>query len=254
MLKEKQRLEEQILSLQNQISACPEGNIYCARNGSHYKWYYTDGQNHRYLPKRERKFAEQLAVKKYLSALLNDAVSQKRAIDFYLRHHPSSPGKAQTMLAECPEYRNLLHSRFTPLSQELDEWQHADYQRNPYKPEHLTIKAASGNYVRSKSEALIDMALLTNKIPFRYECELHLGDVVIYPDFTIRHPVTGQTFYFEHFGLMDKLKYRNRAGERLQLYVTHGIFPNVQLLTTYETQDAPLSVTSVNNLIQSYFL
>ena len=52
-------------------------------------------------------------------------------------------------------------------------------------PENKIHVAPSGNMVRSKSEVLIDMQLYTNHIPFRYECELQLGDVTIYPDFTV---------------------------------------------------------------------
>lgn len=62
-------------------------------------------------------------------------------------------------------------------------------------PENKIHVAPSGNMVRSKSEVLIDMQLYTNHIPFRYECELQLGDVTIYPDFTVRNPRTGKLYY-----------------------------------------------------------
>ena len=58
--------------------------------------------------------------------------------------------------------------------------------------------------MRSKSEAMIAMSLYVQKIPYRYECELKLGSITLFPDFTIRHPETGEIFYWEHFGMMDK--------------------------------------------------
>lgn len=67
--------------------------------------------------------------------------------------------------------------------------------------------------------------LLTNKIPFRYECELQLEETTLYPDFTLRHPLTGQVFYWEHFGMMDNPNYCRNATTKLQLYFSHGIIP-----------------------------
>ena len=65
MCLESKRLEEQIKSLQSQIESFPEGKIICTPNGNTYKWYRSDGHKSVYIPKSERKLAEQLAVKKY---------------------------------------------------------------------------------------------------------------------------------------------------------------------------------------------
>ena len=40
-----------------------------------------------YIPKANHLFAQQLAEKKYLSKKLEELIHEKRAIDFYLRHH-----------------------------------------------------------------------------------------------------------------------------------------------------------------------
>ena len=106
-----------------------------------------------------------------------------RAIDFYLRHHNSS--KAEDLLVNKPGYQELLSSYFKPQSQEINDWLNAPFEQNPKYPGNKIHKTSSGNLVRSKSEALIDMILYTNKIPFRYECALRVGDYTIYPDYTI---------------------------------------------------------------------
>lgn len=97
------------------------------------------------------------------------------------------------------------------------------------------------------------MALFSNKIPFRYECALILGTTAIYPDFTIRHPKTGETYYWEHFGLMDEPSYCKNSCSKLQLYTTHGIIPSIHLITTYETHDNPLDMKTVERIIAEYF-
>lgn len=130
----------------------------------------------------------------------------------------------------------------------------SSYQKNPNYPEQLIHKSISGNLVRSKSEAFIDMVLHINKIPFRYECALQLGEITIFPDFTIRHPVTGETYYWEHFGLMDQASYIQKTFSKLELYASHGIIPSVNLLTTYETKENPLSMDMIEKIVHHYFL
>ena len=76
----------------------------------------------------------------------------------------------------------------------------------------------SGNTLRSKSETIIDMLLFQTRIPYRYECPIILGTHIIYPDFTIRHPITGKIFYWEHFGQMDNSEYYPKACDKLRLY------------------------------------
>lgn len=148
----------------------------------------------------------------------------------------------------------MLSPYFTPKSQKLAEWAQAPYQRNTKNPEHLIHKTISGEYVRSKSEVMIATVLYMNKIPFRYECILQLGSNIRFPDFTIRHPQTGEIFYWEHLGLIDKPEYRQDTWERLDLYISHGIIPTKNLILTYETAEYPLSITQVEKLVTEYFL
>ena len=130
----------------------------------------------------------------------------------------------------------------------------APYQQNPHYKENLIHKTCSGNFVRSKSEVLIDMILFKNKIPFRYECSLSLGSTIYYPDFTILHPVTKEFFLWEHFGRMDEPSYAKNVAPKLNAYISHGYIPSINLITTYETKEHPLSPVTVENLVEEYFL
>lgn len=254
MLDERQRLEEQIRLLQLQLKDFPEGKLIIASNGKGNKWYQSDGHNPVYLSKKERQLAEKLAHKKYLSLQMKNMLHEKKAIDFYLRHHDSNAYQTEQSLINSPEYRELLAPSFTPLSQELNEWMNSPYEKSEKYPENLVNKTYSGNLVRSKSEAIIDMFLWKYKIPFRYECILQLDDIFIFPDFTIRHPETGEVFYWEHFGMMDNPNYSKKVLSKLQLYISNGIIPSIQLITTYETKENPLSSEVVEKIVEHYFL
>lgn len=217
MKAEQQSLEKQIYSLKQQLQNLPEGKLLCARNENRYKWYQSDGKNHIYIPKKNRYLAEHL-------------------------------------LTEASEYRELLLPHFRPVSEELQLWMTSNYNRNPRYPEQLIYETSTGVFVRSKSEALITMILQANKIPFRYECELQLGENIVYPDFTIRHPKTGKTYYWEHFGKMDDEYYCRSACMKIQSYALNGIIPNIQLITTYETKEKPLSPSVIEKVVRDYFL
>lgn len=253
VLRERQKLETKINSLQRQLEELPDGKLICSGNGKYYKWYRTDGHKKIYIPKKERNLAEKLALKKYLSLQLKNLLHEKNAIDFYLRHHDSGAYQMEQSLINSPGYNELLFSSFKPLSHELSEWMNSPYEKNNKYPEKLNYRTYSGNYVRSKSEAIIEMFLCKYKIPFRYECALQLGEVHIFPDFTIRHPKTGELYYWEHFGLMDDLSYIKNTTSKIQLYASNGIIPTIQLITTYETKENPLNTEMVEKIVQDYF-
>lgn len=252
ILKEQKRLDKQIEAIKQELSNLPAGKLICCHDGNQCKWYQSDGHKKAYLSKKKASLAEQLARKKYLALKLEDLENEKRALDFYLRHHVKTQ-KAEALLSESSEYQKLLMPQFTPISTELSNWANSHYEHNFQYPEHLIYKSSSGHFVRSKSEMMIDMLLHMKRIPFRYECALTLADTTIYPDFTIHHPKTGEYYYWEHFGLMDNPGYANSTSSKLRLYITNGIIPGIHLITTYETQSSPLSTEMIERIIEYYF-
>lgn len=230
----------------------PEGKLVCCHHGNRSKWYQSDGCTKVYIPRQNTSLAMQLARKKYLTLKLEDLENEKRALDFYLRHHAPT-GKADLLLTTPSEYQKLLAPQFTSFSDDISHWLESPYEQNPSHPERLIYKSSSGHLLRSKSEMMIDTLLYQHQIPLRYECAMTLGDAVLYPDFTIRHPQTGKYFYWEHFGLMDKPEYAANAFSKLRLYTEHGIVPGIHLITTYETLEHPLSIEMVEKIIEYYF-
>jgi len=254
IIKEKHRIESQIAVLQTKLMEFPKGNLVCSHTGKYSKWYQSFGSTSKYIPKQERWLAEKLALKKYLSLQLNTLLAEKKAIDFYLRHYSSRAFEAEQTFMSSPEYKELVSPYFKTFSQKLSDWIHSPFKTNPLYPEKRIHTTPSGNLVRSKSEVLIDTFLCKNKIPFRYECILQLNGISLYPDFTIRHPRTGDFFYWEHFGCMDDPAYIQKASFKIQTYAANGIIPSVHLITTYETKEYPLTSNIIENMIEYYFL
>ncbi len=248
------QLEEKTKKIQKQLKNLPRGKLICTQNGKYSKWYHNDGHSTIYLPKKNKDMAEKLAVKKYLDLQLKDIRRQKEAIKRYLDSQADGMGEADTLLMESSAFSDLLKPYFEIASEEYVQWATASYNQNTNYPEHLIHKSPSGHVLRSKSEVMIDMQLYTHKIPFRYESALELCGTTIYPDFTIRHPKTGEEFYWEHFGMMDDTTYSKNVCAKLELYISNNIIPDINLITTYETKEHPLGMDLIDSIIKHFFL
>ena len=250
------REKEQIIKELEKIDCLekkfPEGELLCTKNNDRYKWLLKEQNGTSYLPKSKRQFAETLAMKKYYDYKKKELKERLSACEAFLKKMKSEESKTEQLLYH-PEYRKLLEKYFLPVNEELKDWQNADYERCKKHEENLKIKGTQGKMLRSKSEAIIDMMLYKNRIPFRYEEKLVLDGITIYPDFIVRHPVTGEYYYWEHFGMMDEEGYRNHAFNKMNLYCKNGILPFVNLIMTFETQNQPLSVEKVELVIQEFF-
>lgn len=245
-------LAQEIAQIQAQLTTLPDHFLICAKNGNGFKWYKSDGHHCNYLPKKQRLFAEQLAKRRYFNSRLQHLQAEKKAVDSFLKSYPAEDPSAK-MLLPSSGYHDLLSSCYSLESEDLNQWASESYDHCTLHPERLVHETASGHMVRSKSEAMIAMLLYQKKIPFRYECALSLRNIVIYPDFTIRHPDTGKYFYWEHLGLMDDPDYNRNACSKIQLYAANNIIPTIQLILTAETLAQPLTYNTVQHTIQQYF-
>ncbi|MBQ6845293.1 MAG: ATPase [Agathobacter sp.] len=254
MLEKSKQLESQMRGIQNKLKKMPEGKLICSHTGPYCKWERSDGHKKTYIPKKDRELAEKLAAKKYLSALWNDLKHEKDAIDLYLRRHSNYEPQVDKLLTDSTEVVKLLSPYLSPLSKELEEWMNSPYEKNLKHPEYLTQKIGMNQFVRSKSEAMIAKVLKQHKIPYRYEAKLELDGVTIYPDFTIRHPKTGDFFYWEHFGLLDNQEYIKNMHLKLQTFTSNNLMPGICLIMTYENQEHPLTFEMIEILVKYYFL
>lgn len=186
-----------------------------------------------------------MALKKYYSLLLFETEEELSLLKSYKKKLSSSSLSkplSTDLLADSSPYYPLLQSYFAKdkLPVSAQKWCAESYETNSSHPEHLIHTTLAGHKVRSKSEVIIANLLYTNHIPYRYEAALPLKEFTAYPDFTIMHPVTNKIFYWEHFGMMDNAPYCDTACNKLKTYCYNGIFPSMQLITTYETSKCPI--------------
>ena len=245
-------LETRIETIEKTIDKLPEGKFICVPNKGYYKWYINKSGNTKYLPKSQGDLAQKLAYKKYLLELKNELSEELKILNRYI-NKISTPHKSEQMLINSTEMRRLVSPYFLPENNSLIEWINTPYEKNTSYPETLIHKSISGNILRSKSEAMIDMLLFEAKIPYRYESQLVLGNKILWPDFSLLHPRTAERYYWEHFGMMDNSDYANNACQKIKEYTSNGIIPGINLITTFETKDKPLTSDMVKRIIDNYF-
>ena len=253
LLKEKKYLESKMAEIRRKLKKLPSENLCCAKNGNGYKWYSLSGEAPRYIYKKNRRYAEKLALKRFYILSLQDFEKELKAIDLCLSKYPQEK-QVDLLFQHEPEYGRLLSGYFEPVDSDINAWLSNEYDKNTNYPEGLKFKTNSGVLVRSKSELIIANILFENKIPFRYECSLNLGGIIIYPDFTIMHPKTKQIFYWEHFGMIDNPSYAISTTNKLHTYISNKIYPSINLITSYETKENPLNVGLIEELVKYYFL
>lgn len=251
--RESASLDSRISDLQKQIAKLPDGHLLILKNGKYRRFAHFHNGIRTYISKNDQQFIKLLLRKKYLSALLKDSIQEQQALQSYLDYYQNYSSNVSQILDD-PVLHDILSNYLPTPSNELEEWAYSSFESNPYHPEQLRHTCLSGNKVRSKSEVFIDQALFLHDIPFRYECALVLDSCTIYPDFTIRHPQTGRTYYWEHFGLMDNPEYARKAFQKMQIYNENGILPSDQLILTFENKEKPLSNEKVEAVIADYFL
>lgn len=251
----------QMQMAERELARLPEVPFYCETvRGGNVQWLVKEGQNKHYLSKKEKQLALRLVRQKYLRYLMEDLQKEYEALQKCCGAW-NKAGKAEKLMSQS-SYRKLLEEAMSDKrygrtagvdAEKIDAWVSEEYATNPHHPENLKHYTISGHTVRSKSEVLIASCLHMHQVPFRYEAALEIGGKILYPDFTMLHPQTGEILYWEHFGLMDDAVYRNNALEKLATYGNNGIHPGGNLILTYEISDAPLSIREVEAIVRLRF-
>ena len=126
----------------------------------------------------------------------------------------------------------------------------------------LIHSTTRGELVRSKSEVIVANLLHANEIDYDYERELVIDGrpQAKYPDFTIEDEDSGETYYWEHLGMLGSPAYKRRWKEKQAWYVENGILPledgggpNGALITSRDEINGGIDSAMIEKLIQATF-
>ena len=253
MEEERRRLSEKITKYSTAMASLPEGTLTMNKNGDYYKCYVYKNGVRQYLAKKDQAMIENLAKKKYLQAELTDCQKELWAIEQYLDNHQKVSCVDQLLKNESG-IAELLKPLIIPEEDRYQRWALEDYPVYQGFPQNLVHEGPFGKMYRSKTEASIAFLLTKYCIPQRYECE-HIINGTVYPiDFTTRHPQTGKFLYWEHFGKMDDPAYCMKIGPKLRDFESAGIFPDQNLIMTFESKQFPMNISQLEEIVRQWYL
>ncbi|WP_022768509.1 hypothetical protein [Butyrivibrio sp. NC2007] len=255
-IERKLELEASIKKLESKLASMPKETLVCYKHKigdkkypQFYKQVMKNGHPQRqYLSHKNIAEAKLLARKLYYSQQIADMKNELSCINYYIKNRVVTDPSA--LLSLGSPYRKLLVNN-DPVPA---NWEYLPYNKSTDHPEHLTVPAPKGEFVRSKSESNIAQILYSHGIPYRYE-EIH--DIYGYPmatDFTVMNPKTGQIILWEHFGRCDDPGYQSTVDFKMYRYIRDGYLPGVNFITTYEDNKHPLDFVLVEEIIKKFFL
>ena len=253
MLSEYSRLSDLIQRISSSLEKLPEGTFYSSWSRDHAKWYrYINGHSF-LIRKSDKAFAQALASATFLRVQLKEAMEQMDATKAYLRNIGDTD--SESFLEKHDEIRRLLNISQPLLSETIQQWENAPYQK-PVKPYKGTLyRTLKGDLVKSLAEKEIANALFLAGIPYRYECGISFdgGRTYYYPDFTIMDPYTGNIYLWEHFGMEELNTYRNKNADKMYTYFLAGYIPGKNLICTSSNNEEHLTPAMIKKTIDYYF-
>lgn len=210
----------------------------------------------KYIKKEEFAMAEGLAKKHYYLLMKDLAEKKIKALKQLINQYPDK--QIETVYKELnPERKSLISPLLTEVQEKVKQFEEEVYEQTVMYAGNLKFETERGELVRSKSEVIIANILHRNKedILYKYERPLHLkirGMIkTIYPDFTVINIHTGRIVYWEHAGRMDDLEYTEEFVRKMNTYVANGLLPGRDIILTFETQENPLDIGAVKNIVKN---
>ena len=236
-------------TIKRRIDTYQKGNLKIKRvkNKTYYCIADENSGKQRYINVNNIKEAQNIAQRDYDLKYLKHAESEIKDIEGLLAKKYSD--RAKSCYSGINEGRKKLIQPF--------EMSDEDYIRKwlamPYQPKEFTENDTTeyytdrGERVRSKSEIIIANMLKTLNIPYKYECPLKIGNILLYPDFTILDVKGRRERYLEHFGMMGDLDYVNNMMLKISTYEQNSIFIGDKLICTFESSKRPLNISTLKN-------
>lgn len=269
VIADKEFQELLIEKMKADLLSLPKGSL-CQKiiNGKKYSYHYTcekpkrhDAvytQKQAYISKENGALRQALQKKEFLKKSLKILEKNIAASEHFLsKYEDFNPAGIVAALPKAysdfaPE--NSVENPEDTKKINVTEWKNATLAANKIHPENLTHTTSKGLKVRSKSESIISTLLDMNDIPYRYEYPLRVGERTFHPDFTVVNPFTQKIFYWEHFGMMDDPKYRNKTRKKLSSYINSGITPWDKLIMTFESNEDMFDAEYINKIIKILLL
>ena len=230
----------------------PEGaTLRAAKHDNTFQYFIKtseSGKNGKYLCRNNRRQAEILAQIEYDKKLV---IILRKQLSCMKKYGEVFCGDPFALAINKMAYgkRDLVKMPYESNDNYVISWLNQEYKGMSFGegfPEYYTRR---GLRVRSKSEVIIADMLDELAVPFLYEKPLNMGGLTVHPDFTLLNLNERKEVYWEHFGMMDDIEYRNNAFSKIQRYELYGYYQYSSVIWTFETSVIPLNTRSIRKMI-----
>lgn len=247
-------LDRVISYVDDKLNEMPEGNLKIKRQGNAVSYYCAKPaeNDHNGYPLNDRNLIRSLAQKSYLRKIRRSAEQESNKIRRFLSGYPET--FMENVYSGLSDDRKRLASPVALADQEyMQKWLEEPFVPKGFEDGDPVFVTLNDERVRSKSEQIIADRLKYYGIPYKYECPLQVGKILMHPDFTILRMSDRRQLYWEHCGAMDKKEYSDYAVDRFNKYSRAGIIPGKDLFATFETQMHPLVTQVADQFINAHF-
>lgn len=207
-----------------------------------------------FIKKEDIGVAKRLVQKDFDLQLLKILHEQLTVLNGVVQAYPKQDGIRQ--YKELSDARKaLIDSKYIDDQTFIDHWlaQYSDQDAADSFKEKYPIETLyytdNGEHVRSKSEKIIADKFAKEGIPYVYEPVCELNRKGLHPDFVLLNQESRQTYFYEHFGMMDKPEYAIAAVKKIAKYRELGYEYGKNLLYSFETGVDGLNINDLNRII-----
>ncbi len=248
----KRRLEKYISQCEANIAMAPFGTLKISKNKDHISYYRRESTKDtagKYL--KDRETIRALACKDYFIKVKKAAEEELEQVEKFLDYEQKRP-VAQVYGNLTQERKQLVVPFEDTLENYIRRWQERESPGMRPRTGSYMIKTSRGEFVRSKAEFNIAEALHKAGIPYRYEPDYLTDDGVNQkPDFVVLNVSTGDEFYWEHFGMMDRTDYVKKFMNKMNSYELSGLYPGNGLIVTFEDNTHKLESEHIERIIRT---
>jgi hypothetical protein len=245
------RIEKDLSKLKN----LPDSRIIVTKSNGcdQYYWLDKETKSRKYAKVEEMQALKNVAQRDYEMEISKKLKRNREEIIRFLKKY--NVDEIETIYSRMADARKkLIIPVVEPNELFVEKWKNVEYEPMPIFDD-TEFYSNNGIRVRSKSELIIANLLEQKEIPYRYEYQINLRGVgTVRPDFMCLNIRTREEFIWEHFGMMDSVKYANKTVEKINSYEQNGYFPGKNLIMTFETSQCAISSNIIQKTIDKYLI
>ena len=249
-------IEKRIKKISKRLENVPEGSLRVSKAHGKKQFYYKTDQHQqwKYIQRKDRHLAEQLAQKDYDTKLLKALKAQQKAIENFIEDYDQdAANKVYDNLSE--PRKELVTPEYLSDEELINQFLSQPYTRLGFNDDDPEFYTANGERVRSKSEILIADALRRHDVPYLCEYPVYNNGVIFAaPDFKCLNKRLRKVYYWEHLGMLGDQDYADRNVKKMDKYILADDFDENRLILTFETDSHPLNTKVIEAKIRKYLL